>query len=56
MARVGGELRSIASPEAFVEDFSAAVDFIGTRHLLTEIALVSSASAGMEGLPSALRR
>ncbi|MCC8466100.1 alpha/beta hydrolase [Photorhabdus bodei] len=27
----GGEPRSIASPEAFVEDFSAAVDFIGTR-------------------------
>lgn len=27
----GGQPRSIASPEAFVEDFSAAVDFIGTR-------------------------
>lgn len=27
----GGEPRSIASPEAYVEDFSAAVDFIGTR-------------------------
>ncbi len=27
----GGQPRAIASPEAFVEDFSAAVDFIGTR-------------------------
>lgn len=27
----GGQPRSIASPEAFVEDFSAAVDFLGTR-------------------------
>lgn len=27
----GGQPRNIASPEAFVEDFSAAVDFIGTR-------------------------
>lgn len=27
----GGQPRSIASPEAFTEDFSAAVDFIGTR-------------------------
>lgn len=27
----GGQPRSIASPEAFVEDFSAAVDFMGTR-------------------------
>lgn len=27
----GGHPRNIASPEAFVEDFSAAVDFLGTR-------------------------
>lgn len=27
----GGQPRSIASPEAFVEDFSAATDFLGTR-------------------------
>lgn len=27
----GGEPRNIASPEAFVEDFSAAVDFLGTQ-------------------------
>lgn len=27
----GGQPRSIASPEALVEDFSAAVDFLGTR-------------------------
>jgi fermentation-respiration switch protein FrsA (DUF1100 family) len=27
----GGQPRSIASPEAFVEDFSAAVDYLGTR-------------------------
>ena len=27
----GGQPRSIASPEAFVEDFSAAADFLGTR-------------------------
>jgi fermentation-respiration switch protein FrsA (DUF1100 family) len=27
----GGETRRISSPEIFVEDFSAAVDFIGTR-------------------------
>lgn len=27
----GGQPRGIASPEAFVEDFSAAADFIGTR-------------------------
>lgn len=27
----GGQPRSIASPEAYVEDFSAAVDFMGTR-------------------------
>ena len=27
----GGQPRAIASPEAFVEDFSAAVDFLGTR-------------------------
>jgi len=27
----GGQPRNIASPEAFVEDFSAAVDFLGTR-------------------------
>jgi fermentation-respiration switch protein FrsA (DUF1100 family) len=27
----GGERHSIASPEAFVEDYSAAVDFLGTR-------------------------
>jgi hypothetical protein len=27
----GGQPRNIASPEAYVEDFSAAVDFIGTR-------------------------
>lgn len=27
----GGQPRSIASPEAFAEDFSAAADFIGTR-------------------------
>src|SRR5438034_1599775 len=30
----GGQPRSIASPEAFVEDFSAAVDFLGTRPLV----------------------
>ncbi|WP_227995201.1 alpha/beta hydrolase [Oceanobacillus sp. CFH 90083] len=30
----GGEPRNIASPEAFVEDFSAAVDFLGTRDLV----------------------
>ncbi|PSL41067.1 hypothetical protein B0H99_103201 [Planomicrobium soli] len=28
----GGEPRNIASPEAFVEDFSAAVDFLGTHN------------------------
>ncbi|MCG6863753.1 MAG: hypothetical protein LJE70_21240 [Chromatiaceae bacterium] len=27
----GGQPRSIASPEAYVEDLSVAVDFIGTR-------------------------
>ncbi len=27
----GGQPRALASPEAYVEDFSAAVDFIGTR-------------------------
>ncbi|MFC7686684.1 alpha/beta hydrolase [Ureibacillus sp. GCM10028918] len=30
----GGEPRNIASPEAFVEDFSAAVDFLGTHDLV----------------------
>ncbi len=30
----GGQPRSIASPEAFVEDFSAAVDYLGTRPLV----------------------
>ncbi|MFC0560505.1 alpha/beta hydrolase [Halalkalibacter alkalisediminis] len=30
----GGEPRNIASPEAFVEDFSAAVDFLGTHELV----------------------
>src|SRR6266699_2768418 len=30
----GGQPRSIASPEAFVEDFNAAVDFLGTRPLV----------------------
>ena len=30
----GGQPRSIASPEAFVEDFSAAVDFLGTHTLV----------------------
>jgi fermentation-respiration switch protein FrsA (DUF1100 family) len=34
----GGQPRSIASPEAFVEDFSAAVDFLGTRPLVGVIA------------------
>ncbi|MGB0096582.1 MAG: alpha/beta hydrolase [Solirubrobacteraceae bacterium] len=27
----GGELRHVSSPDIFVEDFSAAVDFLGTR-------------------------
>jgi uncharacterized protein len=30
----GGEPRNIASPEAFVEEFSAAVDFLGTHDLV----------------------
>lgn len=30
----GGQPRSIASPEAFVEDFSAAVDFLGTSPIV----------------------
>ncbi|WDF05542.1 alpha/beta hydrolase [Shouchella hunanensis] len=30
----GGEPRNIASPEAFVEDFSAAVDFLGTQEFI----------------------
>jgi uncharacterized protein len=30
----GGQPRSIASPEAFVEDFSAGVDFLGTREFV----------------------
>ncbi|QWU13107.1 alpha/beta hydrolase [Paenibacillus sophorae] len=30
----GGQPRSIASPEAYVEDFSAATDFLGTRQFV----------------------
>ncbi|QDI91337.1 alpha/beta hydrolase [Salicibibacter halophilus] len=32
----GGEPRNIASPEAFTEDFSAAVDFLGTNDLVDQ--------------------
>ena len=52
----GGQPRSIASPEAFVEDFSAAVDFLGTRPFVNRNRIGASAFAAVAGLRSAPRR
>ena len=46
----GGQPHFIASSEALVEDFSAAVDFLGTKPLWTVNASASSASAAVAAL------
>lgn len=44
----GGSPRAIASPEAFVEDFSAAVDYLGTRPFVdrTRIGVIGICGSG----------
>lgn len=51
----GGEPRHISSPDFFVEDFSAAVDFIGTRDFVDrrKIGIIGICGSGGFGLAAA---
>lgn len=51
----GGETRHLSSPDVFVEDFSAAVDFIGTRPFVDRdrIGVIGICGSGSFGLSAA---
>ncbi|WP_330959583.1 alpha/beta hydrolase [Photobacterium sp. 53610] len=51
----GGEVRHLSSPDLFVEDFSAAVDFIGTRPFVDrhKIGVIGICGSGSFGLSAA---
>lgn len=52
----GGRPRHIASPEAFVEDFSAAVDYLGTHRSVARLRIGVIGVCGSGGSPPAPRR
>lgn len=46
----GGDVRNLASPEIFTEDFSAAVDYLGTREFVDREKIGVSAICGLSGM------
>ncbi|MBR1867068.1 MAG: alpha/beta hydrolase [Clostridia bacterium] len=46
----GGEVRDVASPEIFTEDFSAAVDYLGTREFVDRERIGVTGICGLSGM------
>lgn len=46
----GGEVRNVASPDIFTEDFSAAVDFLGTQEFVDRERIGLMAICGLSGM------